>query len=60
MSRTSATCSDSLAQPLELAVFDGAQDLGLRRRAHVRDLVEEEGAAVGQLELSLHPLVGAR
>src|SRR5829696_1893557 len=47
------------AEPLELAVFDGAQDLGLRGEAHVRDLVDEEGAAVRELELALHALRGA-
>ena len=36
-----------------------AQDLGLRARAHVADLVEEEAAAVGLLEAADPLLVGA-
>jgi hypothetical protein len=34
----------------ELAVLQHAQDLGLRLHAHGADLVEEEGAAIGDLE----------
>jgi hypothetical protein len=45
------------AEPLELAVFDRAQDLGLTRRAHVGDLVDEERSAVGQLELAAHAVL---
>ncbi len=33
-------------------ILDGAQQLGLRRQRKVRDLVEEQGAAVGVLELA--------
>ena len=39
-------------QTAELALFDHAQELDLRRRGHVTDLVEKEGAAVGVLEPS--------
>src|SRR5207247_11252606 len=41
------------ADPLELALLQDAQDLGLRLRPHVADLVEEERPAVGDLELAL-------
>src|SRR5438876_2551035 len=41
------------ADPLELALLQNAQDLGLRLRPHVADLVEEERPAVGDLELAL-------
>src|SRR5439155_25580062 len=56
------------ADPLELALLQDAQDLGLRLRPHVADLVEEERPAVGDLELALarrasdqtgRPLAGA-
>ena len=40
------------AEPLELAGGDHAQQLGLLRRRHIRDFVEEERAAIGQLESS--------
>src|SRR6266704_1333425 len=38
------------ADALELAGFEDAQQLGLEIDRHVGDLVEEEAAAVGQLE----------
>ena len=38
------------ADPLELAGLEHAQDLGLDRRRQLADLVEEQRAAVGQLE----------
>ena len=41
------------AEPLELAVFDRAQDLALSLRAQIGDFVQEQGAAIGQLELAL-------
>src|SRR5262249_15473162 len=41
------------AHALELAFLQDAQDLGLGYRREVRHLVEEEGAAVGELEASL-------
>src|SRR5438874_5492238 len=40
------------ADALELALLQHAQDLGLRLEAHVADLVEQEGPAVGDLELA--------
>ncbi|HEU4404828.1 MAG TPA: hypothetical protein VFS43_06010 [Polyangiaceae bacterium] len=40
------------AQRLHLALLDRAQQLGLRRKAEVGDLVEEEHAAVGEGELA--------
>ena len=38
------------AEALDLALLQHAQQLDLRRRADVADLVEEERAALGQLE----------
>ena len=38
------------AHPLELALLEDAQDLGLHGQRHVADLVQEEGALLGQLE----------
>ena len=43
------------AQPLELALLQHAQQLDLRREVQLADLVEEQRAAVGQLEA---PLLG--
>ena len=40
------------ADAREPPLLEGAQDLGLRAGGHVADLVEEERAAVGLLELS--------
>ncbi len=40
------------ADPLDLAFLDGAQQLGLQVRLEVADLVEEQRAAVGELELA--------
>src|SRR6266571_1536463 len=39
----------------ELSLLQNAQELGLREQIHVADLVEEDGSAVGELELSLLP-----
>ena len=39
--------------PLELAFLQDAQELDLDIRRQVADFVEEDGAAVGQLEASL-------
>ena len=41
------------AHARQLARLQHAQDLGLRRQAHVADLVEEDGSAVGQFEKTL-------
>ena len=38
------------AEPLEAALLEHAQQLGLRDERHVADLVEEERAVVGELE----------
>ncbi len=43
----------------DAALLQGAQHLGLRGQRHVADLVQEEGAAVRQLELALAVLDGA-
>src|SRR5262249_57441114 len=48
------------ADTLEGLLLERAQDLGLRLEAHVADLVEEERAAVGQLELAAAPRQSAR
>ena len=45
------------AHALEGVVLKHAEELGLERRRHLADLVQEDGAAVGQLELALSPLV---
>ena len=47
------------ADPLELLLLEDAQHLGLALQAHVADLVEEQGGAVGQVELALARLGGA-
>ena len=46
-------------QPLELALLQDAQQLHLRRQVDVADLVEEERAALGELEAALLPLLRA-
>ena len=48
--RTSTRCVLRAAEPLELLLLEHAQELGLERRRDVADLVEEERAAVRQLE----------
>ena len=48
------------AHGLDVLLLQRAQDLGLGLEAHVADLVEEERAAVGQLELALARGEGAR
>ena len=47
------------AQPRELVVLEHLQELGLERQGHLADLVEEHGAAVGELELARLLPVGA-
>ena len=59
ISRTSTLMRARAAEPLELVLLQHAQDLGLRVRAHVADLVEEQRAAVGLLEAADALLVGA-
>ena len=48
------------AEALELALLQHAQELGLRRQAHLADLVEEQHAAGGQLDLARLGLLRAR
>ena len=48
------------AEPLELPLLQDAQELHLRRGREVADLVEEERAAVGQLEAPLLLRAGVR
>ena len=52
MTRTDDADRLLAAEPLHLAVLQHAQQLGLRRLVQVADLVEEDAAAVGQLELA--------
>ena len=40
------------ADPVDLALLDGAQQLGLQAAVHLADFVEQQGAAVGLLELA--------
>jgi hypothetical protein len=47
------------ADTLELLLLEGAKDLGLEREWQIADLVEEERAAMGQLESSWLALRGA-
>ena len=47
------------AEPLKFAVFEHAQDFYLGKRAHLRNFVEEQCAAVGQFEFSLDALLRA-
>jgi len=48
------------AEALELALLQNAQQLDLHRRRHVADLVQENGAGVGLLELARLGAVCAR
>ena len=52
MSRTSVCDRLGAADPLELLLLEQPQDLRLRQRGHLADLVEEDGAAVALLELA--------
>ena len=47
------------ADPRDFAIFDRAQQPVLRRRGQARELVEEQGAAVGFLEAAVAGLGGA-
>jgi hypothetical protein len=47
------------AHPLHLAALHRPQQLGLQRQGSLTDLVEEEGAAVGDLEVTAAQPVGA-
>ena len=48
------------ADAVDFAFLDGAQYLGLKRRRHLAYFVEQQGAAVGLLELAQAPGHGAR
>ena len=52
MTRMFAFEQPRAAEPLELALLQHAQELRLRRQAHLADLVEEQHAAGGQLDLA--------
>src|SRR5207253_7546471 len=56
---SSDVCSSDLAHPEEGPVLEHPQGLNLRRGRHLPDLVEEDGATVGQLEATQPPLGGA-
>jgi hypothetical protein len=48
------------AHRLELLLLQHPQQLGLQRQRHVADLVEQQRAAIGELELAVsHPALGA-
>src|SRR3546814_11760975 len=47
------------ADPVDLALLHGAQQLRLETRVHLADLVEQQGAAVGFFELADPPCDGA-
>ena len=53
MTRMSILIDDVRADALELALLEDAQQLRLRRRRHLADLVEEDRALVGGLEPAL-------
>ena len=42
----------SATHPLDLALFEHAQELGLHGRGHVADLIEKQRAALGLLEFA--------
>ena len=60
ITRTSTGMVPGAAEPLHLALLQDAQELGLQVDAEAADLVEEQGAAVGQLEPAELARVGAR
>jgi len=47
------------AEPLKLAIFNSAENLGLSERAHFGDFVEKKGALIGQLELAASGALGS-
>ncbi len=48
-----STCTDaSFAQPLELALLQRPQQLGLQIQRHLSDFVQKNGAAIGRFELA--------
>ena len=58
--RTSTCSGVGAADALEALLFERAQDLGLQRQRQIADLVEEQRAAVRQLELARLARRGAR
>ena len=50
---------DPAAQPPEFPLLQDAQQLDLRHRHHLGDLVEEQRAAIGELETAGAPIGGA-
>ena len=59
ITRTSTLHVLVAAHGRDAALLQGAQHLGLGGQAHVADLVQEERAAIGQLEFALAVLDGA-
>ena len=59
MIRTSTLIAVAAADALELALLEDAEQLGLGLQGQLADLVEEERAAVGQLEAADAPGDGA-
>ena len=51
--RTSTRTGVGAAELVHLALLDGAQQLGLEARVHLAHLVQQQGAAIGLLELAL-------
>ncbi len=45
------------AEPFKFAILQRSQNLDLRKGAHLRNFIEEEGPVVGELELSFHCLL---
>ena len=56
ITRTSTDLLGAPAEAAEAALLQHAQQLDLRRRRHLADLVEEQRAAVRQLEAALPPI----
>src|SRR6185503_12918565 len=48
------------ADPVEFALLEKPQQLGLQLLGNIADFVEEDRAAAGQLDLALFLLIGAR
>ena len=57
--RTSTSCSTRPPSRRNLPLLQHAQQLDLRHRHHLGDLVEEQRAAIGQLEAAGAPIGGA-
>src|SRR5512144_2875666 len=48
------------AERMDLTLLEGPEELGLRGEGHVADLVEEQGAALGELEVAFPTGLGPR